>query len=85
MSARTMKIKLKATNAHPHRKEGEVFEVHPSQEAMLRERQWAVGENDKNTKAENPAIPKSAAAKTTEGSAPAAAEPGAEEKDKVKK
>lgn len=51
---RNKKIKLKATDAHPYLPEGKVFEVHPVHKETLLERQWAVEENEKNTKASNP-------------------------------
>ncbi len=77
MASRTAKIKLKATDAHPYRKEGEIFECHPSQEKTLKERQWAVDENSKTTKVENPAVPKTSAPKAagTEAAAPATEAP----------
>ena len=55
--SRRLKIKLKATHGHPYIKAGEVFEVHPSQEAQLKERKWAVDEKADHTKVKNPAVP----------------------------
>lgn len=59
-SAKNAKIKMKATDGHPYRKEGEVFEVHPNHKEKLLANEWAVEENAKSTKAKNPAKPKGA-------------------------
>ena len=46
MPQRQAKIKMTATKGHPYIKTGTVFEVHPVQEADLRDKGWAVGEKE---------------------------------------
>lgn len=57
--SRRLKVKQKATLGHPFYKAGYIFEVHPSQVPQLKERGWAVEENEDHTKVKGKmAIPK---------------------------
>ena len=57
--SRQMKVKLKATNAHPYIPEGKIFEVHPAHKDDLFKKKWAVEIADKDTKPEGAAVPAS--------------------------
>ena len=47
---RQEKISLKATDAHPQIKEGEIFEVHPAHKDSLLANKWAVEVDSDETK-----------------------------------
>ena len=55
--SRRLKVRLKATSAHPFIAEGEIFEVHPTQEKTLKARKWAVDQKSKDTAVKDGARP----------------------------
>jgi hypothetical protein len=69
LAIRNKKVELKATAAHPHRKEGEVFEIHVAHEASVRANGWAVDVSEKNTSAPKNAAKPKASEVTTEANA----------------